>query len=205
MSRHRPTVSLPVIESPPFARDSIAAALRTLHAGSVRYWDAIPADAFFAPLGSGWSPADNVRHLTKTVRAVTRGLGLPRLVLLLRFGPARGRSRSFDELRATYHRALAEGGDAGRFAPSPERAGADVDARRRAIMAAHADAVEALANALPEWKESSLDRYRLPHPLLGKLTVREMLLFTLYHNLHHVRVVARRRGELTDDATPLRP
>jgi hypothetical protein len=34
----------------------------------------------------------------------------------------------------------------------------------------------------------------MPHPLLGKLTVREMLLFTLYHNLHHVQNVARRKG-----------
>jgi hypothetical protein len=36
----------------------------------------------------------------------------------------------------------------------------------------------------------------LPHPLLGKLTVREMLFFTLYHQRHHVAVVERRIAEL---------
>ena len=40
--------------------------------------------------------------------------------------------------------------------------------------------------------QADLDRYRLPHPLLGKLTVREMLFFTVYHNYHHVRSVADR-------------
>jgi hypothetical protein len=35
--------------------------------------------------------------------------------------------------------------------------------------------------------------YRLPHPLLGKLTVREMLFFTVYHNAHHLDQVASRR------------
>jgi hypothetical protein len=52
----------------------------------------------------------------------------------------------------------------------------------------------ALHAALGRWGERSLDRLRLPHPALGTLTVREMLLFTLYHNLHHVLVVARRKG-----------
>jgi uncharacterized damage-inducible protein DinB len=37
-----------------------------------------------------------------------------------------------------------------------------------------------------------LDRLRLPHPALGKLTVREMLFFTIYHNIHHVENVVRR-------------
>jgi hypothetical protein len=42
------------------------------------------------------------------------------------------------------------------------------------------------------WREADLDRYLLPHPLLGKLTLREMLHFTLYHNYHHVQSVATR-------------
>jgi hypothetical protein len=37
-----------------------------------------------------------------------------------------------------------------------------------------------------------LERIRLPHPLLGRLTTREMLFFTLYHNQHHVEVAKRR-------------
>jgi hypothetical protein len=36
------------------------------------------------------------------------------------------------------------------------------------------------------WSEDDLDNHRLPHPLLGKLTVREMLFFTLYHIQHHM-------------------
>jgi hypothetical protein len=47
--------------------------------------------------------------------------------------------------------------------------------------------------ALQGWSEQALDRLRLPHPGLGLLTVREMLLFTLYHNAHHVFGVAQRR------------
>ncbi len=53
--------------------------------------------------------------------------------------------------------------------------------------------VSGLVGKIPGWSEAALDRYRLPHPLLGKLTVREMLFFTLYHNAHHLDQVAGRR------------
>jgi len=45
--------------------------------------------------------------------------------------------------------------------------------------------------ALGKWSDKALDNYLLPHPLLGKMTVREILFFTLYHNLHHVNDVQR--------------
>jgi hypothetical protein len=54
--------------------------------------------------------------------------------------------------------------------------------------------VTALARALEHWTEMDLDRCRLPHPLLGKITVREMLFFTLYHYEHHWAIVAERLG-----------
>ena len=56
--------------------------------------------------------------------------------------------------------------------------------------------VTRLAGAIEGWSESALDRYRLPHPLLGKLTVREMLLFTFYHHEHHANTVKRRLAGL---------
>jgi hypothetical protein len=55
-----------------------------------------------------------------------------------------------------------------------------------------ADAVEELGRRVVSWSEIDLDRYRLPHPLLGKLTVREMLFFTLQHLAHHASKVEAR-------------
>jgi hypothetical protein len=52
--------------------------------------------------------------------------------------------------------------------------------------------VVSLENASEPWREEDLDRYRLPHPVLGLVTVREMLMFTLFHFDHHRENVARR-------------
>ena len=60
---------------------------------------------------------------------------------------------------------------------------------------------ERLPAALANWNEKALDRHCLPHPVLGKLTVREMLFFTLYHNTHHVNDVER----LLASGVPMNP
>ena len=85
------------------------------------------------------------------------------------------------------------GATAGRFAPSAQAAPADPAAWQREVLDKWRGAVSGLALRIPRWSEPALDRYRLPHPLLGQLTVREMLLFTVYHNVHHLEQVAGRR------------
>ena len=41
------------------------------------------------------------------------------------------------------------------------------------------------------WSDADLDSVLLPHPLLGKVTVREMLYFTIHHVQHHHALVER--------------
>ncbi|MBC7841117.1 MAG: DinB family protein [Gemmatimonadaceae bacterium] len=179
----------------PTAPGALAAEARRIHAESVRYWSAYPLEAFFRRPGPDvWAPADQLRHLTKAIRAVNQGLVLPRLALLLLFGWSRRPSRSFDVLEADYKASLAGGGRAGRFAPAVLEAAEHTSGGRTRIMARHATAIETFARALDRWSDRALDRYRLPHPLLGKLTVREMAYFTLLHNVHHVAVAERRRS-----------
>jgi hypothetical protein len=181
----------------PMTGAEVVAELRRVHDESVRYWAGYATAEFFhRPTPDVWSPADQVRHLTKAVRAVTKGFALPRIALRVLFGAARARSRSFAELPRDYRARLAGGGRAGRFSPRALEAHEVGEETRARLLAEHAAAIDACCSALGEWPERALDRYRIPHPLLGKLTVREMGYFTLYHNVHHVHVAERRRNPL---------
>ncbi len=148
--------------------------------------------AFFAPQGSSWSPAEHVRHLRKSSAPLVTALKLPQLVLRLRFGGRSGPSRSFREVRELYLARLAGGAGAGDFAPKPEPAPANPPDRRREIINAWTGVTVELVNAMNHWSESALDRHQLPHPLLGPLSVREMLGFTVYHTAHHLRRIEER-------------
>lgn len=188
---------LPDVRSDPADSDDIVRELRRVHSESVAYWARYDAQEFFLrPTTDVWSPADQVRHLTKSVRAVATGLAAPRLLLAVSFGIAMRPSRTYSVLRADYLDALARGGRANaRYTPRALEPSQRGEEQRGEIMARHAAAVDGVCRALAGWSERALDRLRLPHPLLGKLTVREMALFTLYHNTHHVRVAERRRRD----------
>jgi hypothetical protein len=182
--------------SPDSPRETIVEALEHVYASSVTYWRSFDAASFLTPIGDAWSPGDNVRHLSKSIRAVTGGLGQPRLLLRSLFGRVKHTPRSMEQIRVTYEELLAAGGNAGRFAPSPLTDVADADAEQARILSAHEASVSEIKKAIRQWREQDLDRYQLPHPLLGRLTVREMLLFTVLHNQHHVDVVKRRWAAL---------
>jgi hypothetical protein len=178
--------------SEPHTQADLLGALRRLQEESEDYLAGLPTARFLAPQGEKWSPAEHVRHLSKSTFPLVRALGLPKPALFLLFGPQRRGSRSFPELREVYRTRLAAGATAGRFAPSPRPDPADPEAWRTEVMDTWRRAHRSLLAQIARWKEPALDRYRLPHPLLGKLSVREMLFFTLYHNAHHLRLVASR-------------
>jgi len=129
------------------------------------------------------------------VRPLAAALRLPRILLALRFGPAFGGSRSFEEIRDVYRAALAGGLQAGRFGPSPGSVDPATAEHQASLLEGWRAASTALDDAATRWSDRALDRYRLPHPGLGQLTVREMLFFTLYHNAHHARRIRQRAAD----------
>lgn len=181
--------------SEPHSREDLLRAIEHLREESLRFWLAIPPERFAAPLGEAWSPADNVRHLIKSTTPVTQALALPALVLKTMFGPAKVPSASFADLRDRYRSVLAGGATAGKFAPATVAPPADPAAWQRELVDQGRNALADLANATARWDEPDLDAYRLPHPLLGKLTLREMLFFTVYHHDHHRETVTRRMAQ----------
>ena len=180
--------------SEPQLRDEILDALDRVRNDDLQFWANLAPDRFVAPFGEAWSPADNLRHLIKSTKPVARALSLPTTTLQEMFGTAENPSVTYRALRERYRARLEGGVDAGEFAPSAVEVPSDRTAWQRELVGQCRDAIVELAGVVARWNEGDLDRYRLPHPLLGELTMREMLMFTLYHYDHHRENVARRIG-----------
>ena len=122
-------------------------------------------------------------HIFRSVPPVALAHGLPVWVLRLLFGKSNRPSKSYEALVDKYKSRLAQGGRAsGRFVPPI--AHWDDKAKRLADLEKQ---VAALIRRIDRFSEIQLDTLLLPPPLLGKLTLREMLYFTLYHAEHHRR------------------
>jgi len=178
----------------PFSKDEVLQSLAGVNREVADYFAAIPANAFFTPFPAAWSPAENLVHLIKSVSPVAKALKLPKLLLRVLFGVSKKSSRRFHQLKNDYRRVLAKGGRAtGRYIPTVQVATEFEPAQKRILLKWN-EVGERLLAGVRAWNEDDLEKMRLPHPLLDKLTAREMLFFTLYHNLHHVNNVRQRLG-----------
>jgi hypothetical protein len=146
----------------------------------------IPAIDFFTRQGDIWSPSDNLDHLIKAVKPITKALKLPAITLHAMFGKPEKASVSYQELCQRYRDEIARGGKAsGRYLPDQKSPLDGVEAQKNLLLEEWTSAGKELVTVAEKWEEKDLDRYQLPHPLLGRLTIREMLYFAIYHNLRH--------------------
>lgn len=157
-------------------------------AAQVAAWYAQRPDAVMTHgPAQAWTAGQHLLHLIKSTRPLAKGLGLPRIVLRLRYGAVKSQS-SYDEVVKRYQAALAAGGRApDGFVPRPVAA----TEREELIRRFNAEIDQLCAN-LAKWDERDLDRTGAPHPLMGMLTVRELMHFTIYHMLHHLKGLEER-------------
>lgn len=155
---------------------------------------AVPAAQFYLHPPQVWSAAENLAHLIKSVRIATLAYRLPARMSGLVWGTA-SRSRSYAELLAAYRAKLQRGAEApAAFLPELGEPPTDPAAGQRVLLEQWMQSMSKLLKTLDGWQEADLDKAQVPHPLLGKLTLRELLFFTRYHNLHHVNDMQRLLG-----------
>lgn len=152
----------------------------------------IPVEKFFEQPVDKWSIAENIRHLVVSTNASTLAFRLPTIMLKFIAAKANRPSRSYDELVAKYKKKLSEGGKAsGKFIPAKFSSMSEEEKNKllkkwRVATGKYLSSFD--RNPIGE----ILDRYAIPHPLLGKITLRELAYFTIYHTQHHLNIIQSR-------------
>lgn len=139
------------------------------------------SDFLHSAAGNKWNAGQQLQHIVMSVSPLIWALRLPKFVLKMWFGKANRKSRSYDELVSRYKQKLADGGRApARFSPMNIAFSQKENVQNKLLKL-----VEKLCSMQSKFSNEELDLFILPHPLLGKLTIREMYYFTLYHVQHH--------------------
>ena len=179
--------------------DSISSEERAV----AEFFRSLSAEEFVLRVGDSWTPAEHLHHMNIAVSAVARALSISPWILRIRFGQGRRPSRSFVEVRDDYRGRLARGGRAsGRFVPPRENLPAEETTSRQTQLLARWQRVNArLTASLERWSDRNLDRIQLPHPILGKITAREMVFFIIYHGDHHIAAAKSRLPRFSHSAS----
>ena len=147
----------------------------------------VPDALFNASRENKWTPAENISHLITATKMTALPFTLPKFVPALLYGKSSGKSRTYDELVAAYEGKLASGAKAkGIYVPKK------TNYEREKLSACILKDGNKLVDAIDQkWTEEQLDNYCVAHPILGKLTMRELAYFTIYHNIHHMETIRK--------------
>ena len=142
-------------------------------------------DLFVKSKVEKWTAGQQLEHIYLSVKPVRQALSLPKFLLIILWGKANRKSRNYDELVIKYLGKLSNGGKAPtRFIPDEVHL-----EKRPKLKELFSKEISRLNRKIDNFSESELDKFVLPHPLLGKLTFREMLYFTIYHVEHHQKSI----------------
>lgn len=130
-----------------------------------------------------WSKAEEIGHLINSLQQSNKGLCLPKFFLKYKFGTNNRQEKSYDELVKKYLDKIAS-------IPLPNNPFQLKEVEKIAkekLLKDYQKEQEKFEKRLSNFSEKELSTLLLPHPLLGKLTIREFGYFTKYHTEHHFK------------------
>ena len=153
------------------------------------YCSSLSEEQFFFQPAEKWSAAQQVKHLVSATATAALAFRLPKFMVRMVGGKPNRASRTYDELVAKYYLKLEQGGKASsRYIPRL----VPVSYGKEKIIKEFSKAMQQFTTALKgKWKEPQPDQYIAPHPLLGKITLRELCYFTIHHTYHHLESIRR--------------
>jgi hypothetical protein len=180
---------MPVIQT----KEEITYQLENVSTAFLSFCNSVSDESFFRQPAEKWSIAQNVTHLITSAKMTRLVFRLPKFIVSIYVGKPNRPSRSYDELVAKYKLKLTQGGRAsGRFVAKPVSS----KTGKENILNKFILTMKSLNDTINKnWNNLQLDQYLAPHPLLGKLTLRELCYFTIYHTEHHLRIIKERLND----------
>ncbi|MEM8891658.1 MAG: DinB family protein [Bacteroidota bacterium] len=131
-----------------------------------------------------WTTAQHLDHLIIVNKQLKKGLGVPKVFLRYKFGKPNRPARTYDVIVGKYKEKLAN------LPPdftNPSIQLTNLAANKQEYLQAYKKSSDAFLKKLSKWKDKDLDWYLLPHPLMGRMLVREIMLWSVYHTQHHLK------------------
>ncbi len=168
-------------------KDDIILKLEEKHQTLLNWLEQQEEDKWEVGPENKWTTGQQVLHLLQSVKTLNNALSLPKFILKFKFGKSNREVRDYDTVANRYNERLKD--VQGRtFGPSQNMKVPKIKEKSYLIDRLQTENKK-LQYKTDKWTDKQLDNYILPHPLMGKMPVREIIMWTAYHVEHHTNTL----------------
>jgi len=135
-----------------------------------------------------WTSGQQALHLLQSIKPLNDALSMPKFLLKLKFGKANRALRDYDTIVKRYQERLV-GVQGKTFKGSQNMKVPSLSEKEYILSRLQVENKKLQYKTLKRWSDKQLDTYILPHPLMGKMPVREIIMWTAHHVEHHTQIL----------------
>lgn len=170
-------------------KKNIVEVLESSHHDLFEWLENHPVEKWVLGPKGKWSTGQHILHLVESSRLLNKALSYPKFLIKYKYGTCNRPSRNYEEVAKRYEQRLSENLErAEKF--NRDLAKTSIKERQRII-----DSLQILNKKLQyktdKLKDVHLDTLLLPHPLMGKMTLREIIMWTAHHTEHHLNILKK--------------
>lgn len=145
----------------------------------------LPEELYAKAENEKWSIAQNMDHLIRSIQPLTSGLGHPKMAIKMMYGSNKKKiNRSYDEIFELYNSKIGDGFKAGGiYVPNVEHS------QEQHVSKLSSELEKLIDIFQNKWDDKDMDGIMVPHPAIGKITVRELFFFTIFHMKIHLNTI----------------
>ena len=164
-------------------KEAIADLIETKHSELISWLENQPEDSWIHGPDGKWTTGQHALHLLQSIRPLNDALSLPKFLLRLKFGKANRPVRDYDAIVQRYQERLEDA--KGKTFKGSKNMKIPTLSDKHYILNRLQTEYKKLQYKTRKISDKNLDTVILPHPLMGKMPVREIIMWTAYHAEHH--------------------
>jgi len=133
-----------------------------------------------------WTTGQQALHLLQSYKILNNAMSMPKFFLKYKFGTNNREVRDYNKVTSRYIERLADLPEGAEFRPSRNMKVPRNNDKPYILNRLQVESKK-LQHKTNKWKDKDLDNLIVPHPLMGKMPVREIVMWTAFHVEHHIK------------------
>jgi len=168
-------------------KEAIADLIETKHSELIYWLENQPDDAWTRGPEGKWTTGQHALHLLQSIKPLNSALSMPKFLLRYKFGKANRSVRAYDAIIKRYQERLEDA--KGKTYKGSQNMKVPTLSEKEYILNRLQTEQKKLQYKTQKISDKNLDTLILPHPLVGKMPVREIIMWTAHHVEHHTETL----------------